>query len=234
MEDSNASFPGTPIQQQREWERENQEQKQLATLAFIEHRLPDFHPAFVDPPVHWDKMSHQYAPNDINVNNSSLQLRQALATLPVLDNNYGSSSPVASLYSLPVESLLPPRLALTDVNAMTFWNSIFNDAISKFIAMPEPKGRSKTRYSIRDKTDWDAVYATLELARKKYNTEGGPVGWFRKIRRKAADNIAPMAAAVKSARGAVPDNPYSTPVLGAVGILLDVRWESHFYRSQPT
>lgn len=117
---------------------------------------------------------------------------------------------------------------------MTFWNSIFNDAISKFIAMPEPKGRSKTRYSIRDKTDWDAVYTTLELAQNKYNTEGGPVGWLRKIRRKAADNVAPMAAAVKSARGAVPDNPYSTPVLGAVGILLDVRRGYPFYGNQPT
>ena len=125
---------------------------------------------------------------------------------------------------LPTLNNTQPRPAWTDTKAMQFWNNIFLKALAKFNSTTvEPKGRSKTQYSIRDKNDWDSLYGTLELARDEYQKAGGPVGWLRKTRRKAADNIAPLAGATELASNLNPNNPYSTPVLGAVGVLLDVR-----------
>jgi len=187
------------------------------TVGFIENRLPALHPVFVNPPAHWDNMSNQYVPNN-----------QALVPMP----NNGSLATSTS-YPPPVSgppptaNSLPPRPAWTDTKAMQFWNTIFHAALSKFKSNPatlEPKGRSETPYSIRDKRDWDAIYSTLELARNEYQNAGGRVGWLRKIRRKAADNVAPLAAAAQTASDIAPENPYSTPVLGAVGVLLDVRY----------
>ncbi|KAF7556378.1 hypothetical protein G7Z17_g1417 [Cylindrodendrum hubeiense] len=85
----------------------------------------------------------------------------------------------------------------------------------------EPKGRSKTEFSIRNEDDWDAIYEKLEQARTKYQNEGGKVGWLRKVRRKAADHVAPGAEIAKNVGKLVPDNPYSTPIAGAVQVLLD-------------
>lgn len=110
---------------------------------------------------------------------------------------------------------------------MGFWTGIFPEAIAQFRSTTEPKGRSKTAYNIRDKHDWDMIYDTLEAARIKYRNEGGPVGWVRKVRRKVADNIGPGAEAAKIASKVVPENPYATPVLGAVEVLLDVRLNTH-------
>lgn len=87
----------------------------------------------------------------------------------------------------------------------------------------EPKGRAKTEYSIRDVDDWDAIYDKLERARAKYQNEGGTVGLLRKVRRKAADRVVPVAETTRNVSKAAPDSIFSTPVLGAVQILLDVR-----------
>jgi hypothetical protein len=110
-------------------------------------------------------------------------------------------------------------------NAMLFWNTIFLAALVQFKsnpATPEPKGRSETPYSIRDKRDWDAIYSTLALAWNEYQKAGGRVGCLRKTRRKAADNVAPLVVVAQIASDIAPENPYSTPVLGAVEVLLDV------------
>jgi hypothetical protein len=190
------------------------------TLGFIENRLPALHPAFVNPPVHWDNMSNQYVPNS-----------QALVPMPNNGSLAASSSyPSPALYPPGPPSTVnspPPRPAWTDTKAMLFWNTIFHTALIKFKsnpATPEPKGRSQTPYSIRNKGDWDDIYDTLELARSEYQKVVGPLGWLRKIRRKAADNVAPLATIAQTASDIAPNNPYSTPVLGAVGVLLDVRY----------
>jgi hypothetical protein len=115
------------------------------------------------------------------------------------------------------------RPVLTDTNIMKFWNGIFSAAMDRFKSMKEHKGRAQTVYNIRDKSDWDAVYDTLSSARKKYQENGGSVGaWFRRMRRKATDNITPAAEVTKIASEVVPLDPAATPVLGAVEVLLDV------------
>jgi len=175
---------------------------QPATVDFIDNHLQKYHPAFVNPPVRYDPMSGQYVPNS-----------QPLVPRP----NNG-----ALVASAPYNDLLP-RPAWTNTNAMQFWNGIFPEAMTRFRSTTEPKGLSQTAYRIRDKHDWDAVYDMLEAARTKYQQEGGPVGWLRKVRRKVADNITPVAEAAKIASKIAPNNLFATPVLGTVEVLLDVR-----------
>jgi len=117
---------------------------------------------------------------------------------------------------------LPSRPLAATINAMTFWDGIFPDAMDRFkLASPEPKGRSKTPFSIRVKDNWDDIYGRLEAARTLYKNQTGFGGWLRKVRRKAADNIQPVIGVTSF----VPDLDYVTPVLGAVEVLLDV---SHY------
>jgi hypothetical protein len=104
---------------------------------------------------------------------------------------------------------------------MGFWNAIFPDAMTEFKKTKEPRGRP-TDYSIRSPGSWDEIYRRLEAARAKYQQEGGPVGWLRKVRRTVADNITPLAGAVGTGAKAAPNDPIATPVLAAVELVLDV------------
>lgn len=174
-------------------------------IDFIDQRLPKHHPAFASQSVQYDPMSKQYVPAAqalvANTNNS-------LVTPPASNVSFSSNG-------------LPQRPEWTDTNAMKFWNGIFPESMARFKYTKEPKGRSRTLYHIRDKTDWDTIYDTLESARAKYQKSGGSVGWIRKVRRKAADNITPGAEAAKIASRVVPQDKIATPVLGAVEVLFD-------------
>lgn len=178
------------------------------SVDFIENHLPKYHPAFVNPPVHYDTMSGKYVPSS-----------QELVPRP----RYSALLAPEISATPPDDSGLPPRPYWTTTGAMKYWNDIFPGAMKDFRSTPEPKGRSKTTYNVRDKDDWDSICDTLEAARSRYRGEGGSVGWLRKMRRRAADNIAPVATTAKIVSKAVPSNPYSTPVLIVVEILLDVR-----------
>jgi hypothetical protein len=116
---------------------------------------------------------------------------------------------------------LPPRPADTDIKAMKFWNWLFPLAMADLVSgsVPPP---TRPKHSIRDKTDWESVYATLEAARGEYRTEDGIRRLFRKVRRRAADRAAPFAEAARTVSTLAPDSPFSTPVLGAVVVILDV------------
>ena len=118
---------------------------------------------------------------------------------------------------------LPPRPVWAEIKDMDFWNAIFVSVMATFKATAEPRGRAKSKYDIRNKNDWDAVYDTLVVARDKYQNEGGAVGWIRKVRRRVANNIGPAVEASKMASKIAPNDPIATPVLGAVEVMLDVR-----------
>lgn len=177
---------------------------------------------FVNPPVHYDTMSQRYVLNS-----------QTPVPMPAADNGAlttPNSHPVPSTYPMAATSSMsmvnnpPLRPVWSDAKDMKFWNAVLLEALDRFKATKiEPNGRSKSQYSIRDKNHWDTICETLELARDHYQKAGGPVGWLRRIRRRAADNVAPLSGAVSLASKSVLDNTYSTPVLGAVMVLLDVR-----------
>jgi hypothetical protein len=182
---------------------------QSDSVKFIENRAQQYHPMFQHRNVQYDPTAGRFGPSRQN-------------SVPTGD----SGDPEPPVYSLePSDNNdLPPRPAWADTKAMTFWSGIFPGAMAGFRNTPAPSGRPKA-YDLRlpEKNDWDAVYSTLRLARAEYQRVGGPVGWLRKVRRKAADNIGPLAEATKIATAVAPSNPYSTPVLGAVEVLLDVR-----------
>ena len=180
---------------------------QPATVDFIDNRLPRYHPAFTNPPVRYNAMSGQFSP-------------KSQALVPRV-NNAALVAPSISSELVGVDDL-PPRPDWADFKAMEFWSAIFSEAMVQFRMTPEPRGRSKTAYSIRDQGCWDAVYDTLELARNKYQKEGGTLGWLRKVRRKAADKITPVAEMARIASKLCPSESAATPVLGAVEVLFEV------------
>lgn len=147
---------------------------------------------FLNPPVRYDRVSGQYAPNN---------------EVPVPP---------------PDGDDLPPRPDWTNINAMGFWNGIFPDAMTEFKETKEPRGRSSTKYSIRSLDSWDEIYHRLEAAQAKYQQVAGPGGWLRKVRRKVADNITPVAGAAGIAAKVAHGEPIATPVLDAVRLVLDV------------
>ena len=167
---------------------------QPPSVWYIDNRLSQRHQMFNNAPVHYEPRSDQY------VMNSQLAERAGLSAM---------TQP-------------PPRPMETDIRAMRVWNSMYLDAIEGFRSANEAPKRRSEEYSIHKAGDWDEVYAILERARGKYQDEGGKVDWFRNVRRKVADNVAPVQVVTSIVSKTVPDNPYSTPVLGAVGILLDV------------
>lgn len=130
-----------------------------------------------------------------------------LANLPIHHH------PDSEEYAANSRCLAPPALSLRprpdakNTKAMTFWHSIFGDAMQKFKSCTkEPKGRAETVYNIRDKRDWDEIYSVLILARNKYQETVGVLGALRKVRRKGADRINPIVGAAKMASTVAPDN----------------------------
>ncbi|KAF2438729.1 hypothetical protein P171DRAFT_423076 [Karstenula rhodostoma CBS 690.94] len=171
--------------------------KRSPTIDFIDQRLPKHHPLFATQAVRYDPMLGQYQAVGANISSN-------------LVNTGASITPSSS-------NSLISRPEWTNLNAMPFWNEIFADSMSQFKSTPEPKGRSKSIYDIRGKTDWHSVYDTLETARNKYETSGGTI---RNIRRKVADKVTPGAEAARIGSKVAPQDKVVTPILGAVEVVL--------------
>ncbi|KAF3062870.1 hypothetical protein CFAM422_010313 [Trichoderma lentiforme] len=174
-----------------------------AAVDFIDNRLPNYHPAFMNSTSHYDTEVGKYVPNtQVAVSTESSGAISLSNSSEPLD--YGISS---------------PRPNWTNIEALKCWNDLFPAALKRLISTsPEPSGRSKSEYSIRQgKNDWNAVYNALENAKAKYEQSNKVAGMLRKT----GENIAPVAQALKIASNMDPGSPYSTPVLGAVNIFLD-------------
>ncbi|KAL8309092.1 hypothetical protein RB597_009390 [Gaeumannomyces tritici] len=175
------------------------------------------HSMFMDPPVRYDPMSGQYAPITKRYDAASGQHvsgSQVAVSAPYAPNAQGSGP-------FPDNNGPPPRPDWANTNVMSFWNSIFPDAVAEFKKTKEPQGRSSTDYSIRSPDSWDEIYSRLEAARAKYEQKRGPVGWLRDKRRTVANSAGPLAGAIKAGTKAAPSDPIATPVLAAVGLILD-------------
>ncbi|KAK7912128.1 hypothetical protein PG985_014609 [Apiospora marii] len=176
------------------------------TVWYMDNRLSPVHPMFNNAPVHYDAALQQYVPNGGTV-----------ATASAVTNLLSISQPP------------PPRPEWTTLRAMRFWDAMFSDAMARFRSTVDvSKGRPR-QYNIHEAT----VYAILERARNDYKSRGGPVGWWRRVRRKVADNaVTPLQGITAMASKMAPDDPFSTPVLGAVGILLDAANQAAAVRKQ--
>lgn len=176
-----------------------------AAVDFIDNRLPKYHPAFVNSSSHYDAEDRKYVPN----------------TQVVVSAESGGAISLSNS-SEPIDyGISSPRPNWTNIEALRCWNDLFPAALNRLMSTSqEPSGRSKSEYSIRqDKSDWNAVYNVLENAKAKYEQSNKVAGMLRKT----GENIAPVAQALKIASNMDPGSPYSTPVLGAVNIFLDVR-----------
>ncbi|KAL2837694.1 hypothetical protein BJY01DRAFT_237764 [Aspergillus pseudoustus] len=177
---------------------------QPPTIDFIDNRLPKHHMMFQNPPIHYEPSHDRYVANKDPAN-------------PMASG--GGNIPHKPLYPFDPYDL-PPRPADTDIKAMTFWTWLFPlamaDLTSKVI-----QPNTKTAYRIRNKPDWESVYEILEAARGEYCAEDGKRKLFRKVRRRAADGVAPVVEAAHTVCTLAPNSPFSTPVLGAVVIILD-------------
>ncbi|KAL5401119.1 hypothetical protein PMIN03_011788 [Paraphaeosphaeria minitans] len=172
--------------------------KRALTVDFINQQLPKRHSLFATQAVQYDPKSGQY--QAIGANISASLVNTETPNAPSSNND------------------IVPRPKWKNLNAMPFWNDIFEESRSQFKSTPEPKGRSRSRYDIRGKTDWHSVYDTLETARQKYETSGGSL---RKVRRKIADRITPGAETARIGARTAPKDQVVTPIFGAVELILD-------------
>ncbi|KAL7935747.1 hypothetical protein V8C35DRAFT_298145 [Trichoderma chlorosporum] len=185
-----------------------------AAVNFIDHRLPKYHPAFINLSSHYDAEDGKYVPNaqvTASTDTSGAVSRKDTST----SSEYGISS---------------PRPNWTNTKALNLWNNLFPAALGRLISTSqEPSGRSKTEYSIRQgKSDWNAVYNVLEKAKARYEQSNKVAGMLRK----ASENMAPVAQALKLASDMDPGSPYSTPILGVVSIFLDAVKTAAIVRQQ--
>lgn len=172
-------------------------------VGYIDNLLPPLHPMLDNAPVHYDAVSGQYVQNTSTVATSGA--------------GSGTGNDFLSMTQPP-----PPRSEYTNLRAMAFWDTMFSPAMQEFKTTVNVHKKRDAKYSIHNASDWDTVYTALELARGVYQEKGGVVGWWRRVRRKAADNVTPLRVMATMADKMTPDDPFSTPVLGAVGMLFDV------------
>lgn len=175
---------------------------------FIDERLPQHDPAFVNAPSVFDNASGRYLP-----------------VLPDhLDQKFAGRSTITGVALRPRTP--PGQVAVFDqasqhveAQSMKFWNDIFSEAIGALLAdSSEPSSLAKSGDGIRNASSWEEVCARLNDAQVTYTHGEGTAGKLKRMRRKVADNMSQPAAHIAKM---VPDiDPWTTPVAGTVGLLL--------------
>lgn len=175
-------------------------------VVFIDERLPQHDPAFLNAPSVFDNASGRYLPI------LPAHLNEAETGQHIIENAALSSQ------SSHEQVLIPDRThQITEAQSMNFWNGIFAEAMSILLAeSEEPKVLVKLGRGIRNADGWEAIFFRLNEAQVAYTGEEGTSGTLKRMRRRVADNI-PSANILKM----VPDiDPWSTPVAGTIGLLL--------------
>ncbi|OGE48804.1 hypothetical protein PENARI_c026G11748 [Penicillium arizonense] len=153
------------------------------------------------------------------------------AEKPSTSSRAPKKEPVPTLN--PTSSYSPPvRPEYADVEAMKYWNRLFPIAMDMFISTAPSSKPPSPEYNIRDKREWNSVYHVLEKARSQYQSKRGAVGKLNSHLRKGADNIAPVANAVRIASKLAPKDAFATPILGTITLLLDAVKNSSICRQQ--
>lgn len=146
---------------------------------FIENRLPQYHPAFQDPPP-FDPVANRFVSSRVRPN------MQANTNRP--DSRF-------------------------------FWASIFSDAMELFRdRSAESKTMQKSKFRIRDRTDWDGVQRRLQAAQDTYIRVTGFEGWVKWPRRAIANNSHVASQSLRL----VPGVDMTASIINVVQSLLEV------------
>lgn len=175
---------------------------------FIDYRLPEHDPAFLNAPSAFDHSSGEYIPLIPARNNQSV-------------TNSFTSTNLALRPETPPGPITSPEQTSqhVEVQSMKFWNDIFPEAMRTLSThSEEPKSLTKAASGIRNASSWEEICARLDEAQATYSGGEGASAVFKRMRRKVADNLSQPTAHIAKM---VPDiDPWTTPVAGTVGILL--------------
>jgi hypothetical protein len=165
-----------------------------SSVGFIANQLPNQHDAFKTSQGQYDPVSQKYV-------------------APVSSGLTGS---------LPEDDLSKSRERLVPMRRPERpWDLIFTQSMQRFLdRYPiEPKARSGSGLSIRNEANWDSIYEKLQKARERYDgANKGFRGRAQRGHRKLADQNASLRQLAKF----VPNDPFTSPVLAAVEVLVDV------------
>lgn len=183
------------------------------SVQFIDDDLRDLHNALKHPLSVYDSHSRQYV---------AASSRSGLASEEDLAPDLTDTITEGECSFEQSEALVPAT------TPMTFWDSIFQVSLDRFRTLwpDEPQGREKSgcNYSIRQKSTWEDIYGQLQKAREFYDGDtkglwGRHAKSYTRKRRYFIDHTAPVA---RQAVRFVPQMDYTTPVVAAVQVLVDV------------
>lgn len=194
-------------------------QLQPPTVDFIDNRLPDYHPLFKDPPVHYDTTTRQYVPNAIQSPVPRSHAVQQHQNFPYHTNTLSHQASPSGTGNVVYDATGGgARPTWTDVKSMHLLNQLLPKALAHFkMATPEPTDQANSTYSIRSLSDWDAIHKKLLESQSAYQE-----GRFAKARRRVADKVRPVAGGSRSFTAVVPDTLVSTPIVGIIQVVLEV------------
>lgn len=175
---------------------------------FIDQRLPQHDPAFLNAPSVFDDSSGGYIP--FIPANPHQSTAGSFATMSVALGTRTTPGQVATFGHTSQQ---------VEAQSMKFWNDIFSEAMGALLAdSSEPSSLAKSGDGIRNASSWEEVCTRLNDAQVTYTQGEGTAGKLKRMRRKVADNMSQPAAHIAKM---VPDiDPWTTPVAGTVGLLL--------------
>ncbi|RSM09135.1 hypothetical protein CEP52_004252 [Fusarium oligoseptatum] len=179
---------------------------QSPAVDFIDNRLPKYHPAFANRSTRYDSNLGRYV--------AASEVAMTISDAPEV------TAPAADLgEGIPaVDMALPPRPLPSPIEAMKFWDAIFDDSMEKFMVVVKGiDDPAEPQHTIRNQANWDGIYNRLEVSRDKYNSTEGISGRTKKIYRRIAGNCQPLIQMTNLA----PQSEYTTPVLGVVQLVLE-------------
>lgn len=151
---------------------------------FIDQRLPQHDPAFINAPSAFDNTLGRYLP-----------------VFPAQSNeNVTGQSTVTSLaprpHTPPGQAAAPyPSSQHVGAQSMEFWNDIFSEAKQVLLTdSNEPTFLVKSGGGIRNASNWEEVCARLTEAQVTYTEGEGTAGKLKRMRRKVAENLSQPAA----------------------------------------
>lgn len=175
---------------------------------FIDQRLPQHDPAFLNAPSVFDDKSGVYIPLIPANSHQSTVGSFAVMNVALRPGTPPGPGPTFAHTSQHVEA-----------QSMKFWNDIFSEAMRVLLTdSSEPSSLAKSGDGIRNASSWEEVCACLNDAQVTYTQGEGTAGKLKRMRRRVADNMSQPAAHLAKM---VPDiDPWTTPVAGTVGLLL--------------